>query len=108
MLTRRSFVPLMFAAPTLLRAQAEVNRVVIDPLRVRATLDRRIWGSFLEHLGRAIVQPMPMPDDLAIDVKWRRGILMAMKLTAAFEKVSEGYIAFVEELPGANTHKARR
>ena len=25
-----------------------------------------------------------------------------MKLTAVFEKVSEGYIAFVEELPGAN------
>lgn len=54
MLTRRSFVPLIFAAPTLLRAQAAANRVVIDPLRVRATIDRRIWGSFLEHLGRAI------------------------------------------------------
>ena len=26
-----------------------------------------------------------------------------MKLTAVFEKVSEGYIGFVEELPGANT-----
>ena len=26
-----------------------------------------------------------------------------MKLTAVFEKVPEGYIAFVEELPGANT-----
>jgi predicted RNase H-like HicB family nuclease len=25
-----------------------------------------------------------------------------MKLTAVFEKVSQGYIAFVEELPGAN------
>ena len=25
-----------------------------------------------------------------------------MKLTAIFEKVQEGYIAFVEELPGAN------
>jgi predicted RNase H-like HicB family nuclease len=29
-----------------------------------------------------------------------------MKLTAVFEKVSEGYIAFVEELPGANTQGA--
>ena len=28
---------------------------------------------------------------------------MKMKLTAVFEKVPEGYIAFVEELPGANT-----
>ena len=26
-----------------------------------------------------------------------------MKLTAVFEKVPQGYIAFVEELPGANT-----
>lgn len=29
-----------------------------------------------------------------------------MKLTAVFEKVPEGYIAFVEELPGANTQAA--
>ena len=26
-----------------------------------------------------------------------------MQLTAVFQKVSEGYIGFVEELPGANT-----
>ena len=29
-----------------------------------------------------------------------------MKLTAVFRKVPEGYIAFVEELPGANTQGA--
>jgi len=29
-----------------------------------------------------------------------------MKFTAVFEHVSEGYIAFVEELPGANTQGA--
>lgn len=28
---------------------------------------------------------------------------MRIKLTAVFQKVPEGYIAFVEELPGANT-----
>ena len=26
-----------------------------------------------------------------------------MKLTAAYMKVPEGYVAFIEELPGANT-----
>lgn len=26
-----------------------------------------------------------------------------MKLTAVFQKVDEGYIGFIEELPGANT-----
>jgi len=29
-----------------------------------------------------------------------------MKLTAVFQKVPEGYIAFIEELPGANTQGA--
>ncbi len=29
-----------------------------------------------------------------------------MKLTAVFKKVSQGYIGFVEELPGANTQGA--
>jgi predicted RNase H-like HicB family nuclease len=29
-----------------------------------------------------------------------------MKLTAVFEKVPEGYVAFVEELPGANSQGA--
>jgi predicted RNase H-like HicB family nuclease len=29
---------------------------------------------------------------------------MQIKFTAVFKKVPEGYIGFVEELPGANTH----
>ena len=31
---------------------------------------------------------------------------LAMQFTAVFRKVREGYIAFVEELPGANTQAA--
>ncbi len=31
---------------------------------------------------------------------------MELKLTTVFKKVPEGYIAFVEELPGANTQGA--
>lgn len=31
---------------------------------------------------------------------------MEMKLTAVYRQVPEGYIAFVEELPGANTQGA--
>jgi predicted RNase H-like HicB family nuclease len=31
---------------------------------------------------------------------------MLLTLTAIFQKVPEGYIAFVEELPGANTQGA--
>ena len=36
----------------------------------------------------------------------KSGFLMSVKLTAVFEKVQGGYIAFVEELPGANTQGA--
>jgi len=32
--------------------------------------------------------------------------LMELKLTAVFEQVPEGYIGYVEELPGANTQAA--
>jgi predicted RNase H-like HicB family nuclease len=31
---------------------------------------------------------------------------MSLQLTAVFQKVPEGYIGFVEELPGANTQGA--
>ncbi len=31
---------------------------------------------------------------------------MELKLTAVYQKVPEGYIGFVEELPGANTQGA--
>jgi predicted RNase H-like HicB family nuclease len=32
--------------------------------------------------------------------------VIAMKLTAVYMKVPEGYVAFIEELPGANTQGA--
>jgi predicted RNase H-like HicB family nuclease len=35
--------------------------------------------------------------------KKRGGLIMQLKLTKVFQKVPEGYIGFVEELPGANT-----
>jgi len=34
------------------------------------------------------------------------GTAMHLELTAVFRKVAEGYVAFVEELPGANTQGA--
>jgi predicted RNase H-like HicB family nuclease len=33
-------------------------------------------------------------------------VFVQIKLTAVFQKVPEGYIGFVEELPGANTQGA--
>jgi predicted RNase H-like HicB family nuclease len=34
---------------------------------------------------------------------WARRFEMQIQLTAVFRQTSKGYIAFVEELPGANT-----
>jgi alpha-N-arabinofuranosidase len=36
------------------QAPSQAARIVVDSRRVIATLDRRVFGSFLEHLGRAI------------------------------------------------------
>ena len=36
-------------------------------------------------------------------LSWLGGLLLNMELTAVFRRVPQGYIAFVEELPGANT-----
>jgi predicted RNase H-like HicB family nuclease len=41
-----------------------------------------------------------------LDLSEPGGIAMSLTLTAVFQKVPEGYIAFVEELPGANTQGA--
>jgi predicted RNase H-like HicB family nuclease len=39
-------------------------------------------------------------------LKWPWSPTMHLQLTAVFRKVPEGYIGFVEELPGANTQGA--
>jgi alpha-N-arabinofuranosidase len=63
-LNRRQFIGRVAAASAplavvqgALRAQpgrAGPARLLIDPARTRAGLDRRLFGSFLEHIGRAI------------------------------------------------------
>ncbi len=50
--------------PWIGRAQGSTlapTRVVIDPTRTLTPLDRRLFGSFLEHLGRAIYQGIYEP-----------------------------------------------
>src|SRR6266566_4129966 len=64
-------------------------------------------GSARGRFGQLAVLPrLPMTRNWALDVECRQGTVMTMQLTAVFEKVPEGYIAFVEELPGANTQGA--
>src|SRR5215467_10025720 len=55
---------------------ARPTRVVVDPRRVVATLDRRLFGSFLEHLGRAIYGGIFEPGSkLADQHGFRRDVL---------------------------------
>ena len=49
---------------------------------------------------------MLMPDPPLLAVALRYDTAMDLQLTAVFRRVPEGYIAFVEELPGANTQGA--
>ena len=55
-LTRRSFALSMAAAPALLRAQPDDlrARVKIDTERVIGDIDPKLYGNFIEHLGRCI------------------------------------------------------
>ena len=56
MITRRRFSAAMAAAPLLLRGQTRAlnARIHIDPERVIAPIDPKIYGNFTEHLGRCI------------------------------------------------------
>ena len=51
-------------------------KVVVDPRRIVATLDRRLFGSFLEHLGRAIYGGIFEPGSTLADQNgFRRDVL---------------------------------
>jgi alpha-N-arabinofuranosidase len=56
MLSRRSFSTLLTAAPFAARAQQPPGRarVKVDTGRVISEIDNKIYGNFLEHLGRCI------------------------------------------------------
>ncbi len=56
MISRRKFSAALVAAPFLLRGQtrALTARIRIDPERVIAPIDPKIYGNFTEHLGRCI------------------------------------------------------
>src|SRR5215471_903659 len=74
----RSAVALGVAPAVGTFAQTRVRpvRVVIDPRRVAATLDRRLFGSFLEHLGRAIYGGIFEPGSPLADANgFRRDVL---------------------------------
>jgi alpha-N-arabinofuranosidase len=55
-ISRRSFALSMAAAPVLLRAQPETlrARVKIDTERTIGDIDPKLYGNFIEHLGRCI------------------------------------------------------
>src|SRR5690348_90494 len=56
MLSRRSFSKSLLAAPAILRGQTNPlrARVKIDTERVIGAIDPKIYGNFIEHLGRCI------------------------------------------------------
>jgi len=59
------------------QAQNRVTRVAIDATRYRADIDRRLFGSFLEHLGRAIYTGVYQPGSPLADRNGFRTDVMA-------------------------------
>src|SRR5205807_691391 len=73
-LTRREFLATVSGAavaaaipPWLQTNDRAPARIVIDQDRKRAEIDRRLFGSFLEHLGRAIYQGVYEPGSRLAD-----------------------------------------
>ena len=63
-------------------------------------------GCFAQVLGNRARVRRQGPRDARLRLLAYREFRMALELTAVFRKVPEGYIAFVEELPGANSQGA--
>src|SRR6266481_474326 len=72
--------------PRIARAQpksAAAVEVLVDPARTLAELDRRLFGSFLEHIGRAIYGGIFEPvSKLADESGFRRDVLEEIKKLA--------------------------
>ena len=64
---------------------------------------RSAWGHANVTHSRRAAPPLRGSRMLQFD---EGGRTMQLKLTAVFEQVPEGYIGYVEELPGANTQGA--
>src|SRR5262245_48430333 len=58
------------------RAAEVPTRVILDPARRLADLDRRLFGSFLEHIGRAIYGGIFEPGSTRADCRgFRKDVL---------------------------------
>src|SRR6516162_7929085 len=67
-------------APLARAATVKPARVILDPARTLATLDRRLFGSFLEHIGRAIYGGIFEPDSKLADAHgFRKDVLEAIR-----------------------------
>ena len=71
-------------------AQASGNqaRIFLDSRRTRASLDRNLFGSFLEHLGRAIYEGIYDPGSKLSDANgFRRDVLDEIKKSGFIDKL---------------------
>jgi alpha-N-arabinofuranosidase len=58
-----------------LKRGSTVARVIVDPARIVTKLDRRLWGSFVEHIGRCIYEGIYAPGSkLADSAGFRRDV----------------------------------
>ena len=71
--------------------------VLIDPLRSLADLDRRLFGSFLEHIGRAIYTGVFEPGSkLADESGFRKDVLDLSVKSAGYEAPGVGAVPYLD------------
>jgi alpha-L-arabinofuranosidase len=71
--------PLGLAQPT--ANSADIARIYVDSRRTIAPLDRNLFGSFLEHLGRAIYEGIYDPgSSLSDDAGFRKDVMQEVRL----------------------------
>jgi alpha-N-arabinofuranosidase len=62
------------------QGSSEGPRLTVDPERVVSTLDRNLFGSFIEHLGRAVYEGIYEPDSKLADSNgFRKDVLEVVR-----------------------------
>ena len=58
----------------------KTTKISLHPEYTIAPVDQRLFGGFLEHLGRAIYQGIYQPDSIHVDKNgFRKDVLQALK-----------------------------
>mgnify|MGYP002508167195 CR=1 FL=1 len=86
-------VPAFFAQSVGMEEKMKKAQVIIDKEYIVGGIDKRIYGSFIEHLGRAVYEGIYQPESPFADEQGFRKDTLAL--------VKEWFRRLMADLPGA-------